>query len=313
MEKIRYLTELAHADAWINGGKIPIFPAGTYLSNERGGIYTPDENRLLRSNRDISLLPPGFGPLNAGYTFAASNTYNGARLPDIFVSAGFQEALVLCMSNDVDADAAGRMGKAACVRILNVERLKAILDEQAGSVSRMGRCTYTDEQRQIDHFVKSLDDKWQDEFRFAWPGLDKEVWVELPPGVAEPVDLEITPWVTIHGRQWRRHVQDQVFDGERLELDGVLFSRCTFSPSCVLVFAATDQFGIVRCTFNAPRWTYVGAAAHMELQMVAMYLGGTGAIVENWFDAIREAGGRRAVARQQEASAKPQGGESPRR
>lgn len=295
MEKIRYLAEPAHAEAWINGGPIPIFPARAYLSDERGGIYTPDENRQLDSNADVGLLPPLLRAEvgRAKYFIATNNTYNGARLPDVTARSGYLEALVLCMSNDIDADAAGRMGKSVCVRILNVERLKGILDDQVGAESRMGRCRYTDEERQIDHFAKSLHDKWQNEFRFVWPGLDKEVCVELPPSIAERVELEIMPWTLIGNRLWRRHVQDQVFDGARIELDGNFYSRCTFSASCVLVFGATDVVGLSGCTIRTNRWEYVGAARHMCDHLADIYRSGDGgrAVVDQWFSRWVQRGG----------------------
>jgi hypothetical protein len=285
MEKYLYLSKPEFADAWINGGKVPLSPAGKYLRQERGGIYTPDENRLLNADADVALLPPGSYSTGAKAVFSKGNTYNGGRLPDMVAVNGYQEALIHCMSNDVDADAAGRMGKVACVRILSVERLKAALDAQVGSESRAGRCLYTDEERQIDHFVKTLHDRWQNEYRLVWPGIDEERWVDLPPGIAEAVELDIKPWVEVVGRLWRRHVDGRTFDGERVELDGCMFTGCTFSPSCVLVFGATDLPAFKNCRFIGPtQWRIVGGARQMEAFMANLYHRLSKELVRDWFD-----------------------------
>jgi hypothetical protein len=183
----------------------------------------------------------------------------------------------------VDADAAGRMGKAACVRILSVERLKAVLDAQVGAESRSGRCIYTDEQRQIDHFVKTLHDRWQNEYRLVWSGITEAREVELPSGIAESVHLEIRPWVEVDGRLWRQHVQGRAFDGERVELDGNLFTDCTFSASCILVFGATEATAFRKCHFHSPRWKFVGAASQMEDHMARTYHGISKDLARSWF------------------------------
>ncbi len=43
MKLYRYLTKSEHADAYIDGGSIPVFPARNYLATERSGIFTPAE------------------------------------------------------------------------------------------------------------------------------------------------------------------------------------------------------------------------------------------------------------------------------
>jgi len=296
VEKYLYLSKLEHVDAWVNGGKIPLSLAGKYLRQERGGIYTPDENRLLDANADIDLMPPGLDMGGARAVWSIGNTYNGAKLPDIQAINGYQDALIHCMSNDIDADAAGRMGKVACVRILSIERLKSVLDAQLGAESRSGRCIYTDEQRQIDHFVKSLHDRWQNEYRLVWPGITDAREVDLPSGIAETVVLAIKPWVEVDGRLWRQHVQGRAFDGERVELDGNLFTDCTFSPSCILVFGATEATSFKKCCFNSPRWKFVGAAAKMEEFVAMMYHGISKDLGSSWFH-HRVGDGRRQAVR----------------
>lgn len=283
MEKYLYLSKVEYADAWINGGRVPLSLARKYLRQERGGIYTPDENRLLDANADIGLMPPGLDIRGVKAVWSIGNLYNGAKLPDIQAINGYQEALIHCMSNDVDADAAGRMGKVACVRIRSIERLKAVLDAEVGAESRAGRCIYTDEQRQIDHFVKSLHDRWQNEYRLVWPGITEAREVDLPSGIAEPVDVEIRPWVEVDGRLWRQHFQGRTFDGERVELDGNLFTDCTFSPSCILVFGATEDTSFKKCRFNTPRWKFVGAAQKMEDFMASTYHGISQDLARSWF------------------------------
>ena len=66
-----------------------------------------------------------------------------------------------------------------CVIVHDVEALKAHLDEQLGSIGAMGPCTYTADDGHRNHFVKSIDEAWQDEFRMFWLSIKEPRLVQL--------------------------------------------------------------------------------------------------------------------------------------
>ena len=189
MEKYLYLTEIEWADAWVNGGEIPLALASTYKKNFREGTYTPDENLIHESPVDLKSLSPAIhipDGANVKDLTVTNNYMNGARIPDI-VNANYytEDGLILSLSNSYSEEIARRLGKKACVKILNVEKLRKKIDKQLGYKGVMGECEYTiDHQR--SHFKKSVEDLWQDEFRIFWK-YPYEKWVKVPEGVAELV------------------------------------------------------------------------------------------------------------------------------
>jgi len=58
MVKYLYLTEVAWAAAWINGGEIPMSLASTYCHDQRDGILTPDGNLVHESPVVLKSLSP---------------------------------------------------------------------------------------------------------------------------------------------------------------------------------------------------------------------------------------------------------------
>ena len=77
--------------------------------------------------------------------------------------------------------------KEACVRIDDIERLKRDLDGQIGCEGRMESCRYTND-HQRDHFLKSIDDSWQYEYRIFWSHTEsRAVWIQ--PGTARLIKL----------------------------------------------------------------------------------------------------------------------------
>ncbi|WP_223506805.1 hypothetical protein [Pseudomonas sp. GL-RE-29] len=182
-----YLNEHWHADTWVVGGVIPINPASFYRRMERGGIFTPDENLIHKSEVDLTGLSPFIhidpGAEVRGLTVTNSRM-NGMPIPDIHDAHYYHEdGLILSFSYRLTGTLARKMKKKACVKIVDMDLLKRHLDNQIGVVSKAGPCYYTaDHQR--NHFLKSNLDEWQAEYRLFWPA-DKKVEVSVPPGAAE--------------------------------------------------------------------------------------------------------------------------------
>ena len=113
--KFLYLTEIEWADAWVNGGEIPISLASTYLHDERGGILTPDENLIHKSPVDLKSLSPfihfgdGAGVKKLSIT---NSSMNGQRIPDIVDASYYKEdGLILSFCNSFNEDIAKRLEK----------------------------------------------------------------------------------------------------------------------------------------------------------------------------------------------------------
>lgn len=187
--KYLYLTRPEWADVWISGGTVPIALASKYRSIEREGTLTPDENLIHDSPVDnASLRDMGFHFENIrGLTFNG-NTFNGRPLPD-FKNASYysEDGLILSFSNALSTKLRERLGKVACVEMLDINGLKACIDSQLGAVGTAKDCQYTSD-HQRNHFLKSVHDEWQQEFRIFWPGTESRT-VMLPPGFACHVAL----------------------------------------------------------------------------------------------------------------------------
>jgi hypothetical protein len=189
MQKYLYLTHIEWTSAWVNGGPIPLSLASKYKAMDRDGIYTPDENLIHKSNVDLRSLNPfvSFGdtPNIKNFTFT-NNTFNGMPLPDIRnASLYIEDGLIQSFCNVFDISIAERFGKAACVKIHDIDKLRKYLDKRLGCRSQFGDCKYTKD-HQRNHFLKSDEDSWQNEYRFFWPSK-QECSVVLPAGVAEVI------------------------------------------------------------------------------------------------------------------------------
>jgi hypothetical protein len=182
-EKFLYLTVPAWADTWVNGGEIPINLASYYRSDARAGIYTPDENTIHQSRVDLRSLRPAIRVENVRNFNMIDCSINGKSIPRI-IGADFYEddGLILSFCTKFDSMIARRMNKKACVKILNIPALKACIDEQLGVEGVMGECRYVrDHQR--NHFLKSVEDEWQNEYRMFWKA-GASAMVKIPKGTA---------------------------------------------------------------------------------------------------------------------------------
>lgn len=189
MKLYRYLIKAEHADAYINGGEIPLFPAGSYLSEERKGIFTPDEvlqqsltnapieaiNALGQISGDASITISGCNITIGNNTFKNVNYFRGT-----------EDSLVLCFATKLDRNLAEKFGKTVCVEILEVELLIFEISKQLGIQPESGHCTYTDKADR-NHFLKSTEDSWQEEYRIVWKGMKEKIVVKIPAGTGKDV------------------------------------------------------------------------------------------------------------------------------
>ena len=189
MRKYLYLTEVEWVDAWVKGGSIPISLASSYLSEDRAGIFTPDENLIHESAVSIpSLRQHGINIEGSRNITIKNFTSNGIKLPDIINANYYKEdGLILSFCNSFSVDIANKMDKKACVEIINIEKLRQNIDRQLGCKGIMDSCRYTLDHNR-NHFLKSSEDSWQNEFRIFWR-TTREKWVEIPANSAKLVKI----------------------------------------------------------------------------------------------------------------------------
>ncbi|MDZ5634494.1 hypothetical protein [Janthinobacterium sp. GMG1] len=181
-----YLNELWHANAWIEGGRIPIGMASSYISDVRDGTFTPDEN--LIHNSPIALDGPELHGVFKGEIRGLTMlgcTNNGKKILDLHeVDRYVEDGAILSFCKKFDVELGRRFkGKVICLKIKDIRDLFQAIDDQLPVIGRLEDCLYT-EDHQRNHFLKSIDDSWQEETRMFWKIAEK-VEVELPPGLAE--------------------------------------------------------------------------------------------------------------------------------
>jgi len=187
-EKYLYLGKIEMVHAWTNGGAVPIPLASSHLDDDRHGTKTPDENLVHNSPIPIpSLLKYGVQVENSKNLTMLNCRANGQPIPNLVnVDYFIEDGLVLSFSNSYSKEREKELGKVACVKILNIEKLKKCLDKQLGCKGLMGECSYT-EDHQRNHFLKSTLDSWQDEYRLFWK-TTVHTEVVIPPGMAVFMD-----------------------------------------------------------------------------------------------------------------------------
>ena len=187
LHKYLYLSKFEHVPQWVGGGRVPIKLASSYLSPVRSGIFTPDETLIHDSPHDLTNIPGVILNNVKGITFTGCYS-NGKKIPEIFGASYYREdGVILSFSNRRSSSIAKRLRKVACVKVLNMHALKDCLDRQIGVEGMMAHCQYTDD-HQRNHFLKSVEDQWQDEFRIFWPHIEP-IEVDIPPRTARAVNL----------------------------------------------------------------------------------------------------------------------------
>lgn len=210
-----YLTRPGWADAWINGGSVPISPASKYLSQDRRGIMTPDEVR----QRHVSFLSPGAletaEELGGGYIAFenCSIRYEDGTEEEVargWVESEEQDALILCFSRLLSRSLMRRLNKRTVVRILDMNFLKSSVDDQLGTTGFLGDVEYTIGPDR-SHFLKSMEDAWQAETRMMFrPSEIVETLIHIPPGLGE-----VVPWHMIPDEDPEAAtIQTRILDGE---------------------------------------------------------------------------------------------------
>jgi hypothetical protein len=191
MLKYLYLTDKDWVIPWLNGGEIPISLASKYKKGDRSGIYTPDENLIHDSPVNLNeLITYGieYGLGGKKNTFINCKTGDGRKIPNLYdVSLFLDDGLILSFSNNFRLEIAKRLGKKACVEILDIKNLKNTIDNQLEVIGVMKECEYTKD-HQRNHFLKSIEDKWQDEFRLFW-NIQTEQRINMSKGIAIEIKL----------------------------------------------------------------------------------------------------------------------------
>jgi hypothetical protein len=172
--KYLYLEKKEFAETWLNGGQIPPPAlASSYLGKKRSGTKTIDETHLIEGGDPRVIIESGFigtrnGELPIGDFEFEGNQMNGVWLPDISFSHEIEDGRILSFSNKFDVGIGQMLGKAVCIKILDMQKLKVNFDKQLNMISKMGKCKYVSNHIR-NHFTKHLEDEWQDEYRIFWP------------------------------------------------------------------------------------------------------------------------------------------------
>ena len=190
--KYLYLAAESHADTCVRGGMIPIKLASTYLSDQRAATRTPDEGRIYDSAVDLEVYQPVVRFVGDGFrNITLTKIFkDGQKLPDVFGASRYRDdGLILSFCNQNSEAVARRFNRQVCVQILDIGALKRCIDQQIGIKGIMAPCRYTTD-HQRNHFLKSTEDAWQQEYRLFWARTDdKERWVQINTGLARRVDI----------------------------------------------------------------------------------------------------------------------------
>jgi len=177
-----YLTNPEWADAWISGGVVPFFTASRYISVERSGTTTPDENLIDNSTFDVHTPYNGLLIEGAARGLRFENCIIEGRRLHGTVDRYYEDGLVICTSTKRSKFIARKLGKKACVRILDIKKLIRIVEDATKVSCKAGVCEYT-KLHFRNHFMKSTHDEWQMEFRLFWHNV-RDIEILLPPRIA---------------------------------------------------------------------------------------------------------------------------------
>lgn len=188
--KYVYLEHESFVNTWVDGGILPLVPMSAHRGEERLHQKMPDENLILNANMPLEEVRKlGFSFDRTMSMFGIENCVrsDSTPIPDIFVGELREEdGLALCFANSLSGAIAARFNRKFCVRIENINAFKAALDAILGAQGVSGGCSYTINHNR-NHFLKHIEDAWQDEFRIIWPTLKSARTIKLPPGFATSV------------------------------------------------------------------------------------------------------------------------------
>jgi hypothetical protein len=170
--KFLYLTRSEWVTTWTVGGEVPLQVASAYRGSERQGTSTPDEviHRELHgmAERDFEKLVK-VGPNATAFITIGQAVIDGrVRGQDVSFVQKQIDGLILCLSNSYSREILTRLQKTACVEIPDWQRLLASINDQLGVTGFGNKVEYTISSDR-NHFLKSVEDAWQDEFRLFWP------------------------------------------------------------------------------------------------------------------------------------------------
>jgi hypothetical protein len=191
--KVIYLKSVEHADTWVNGGAVPLNHARKFMSEIREGTKTPDEvmQKTIRGAGLQELTGVQIGGTGTIDRAVFDKCHFGGRIIErVEYSQHPEDALLLCMCNRFDEKVMERLGHKVAVVVLYIQEFRLALNGLVGTSCKYGRVNYTKEPGNRSHFLKGLEDSWQDEYRFAWIGdglgtEDKNI--VLPAGLTERI------------------------------------------------------------------------------------------------------------------------------
>lgn len=176
MKLYLYLTKREWSKTWIEGGTIPLNLASKYLSDNRSGINTPDENNQRElKNLDEKLLGlignmddvPTKGKNSFKIDIGKISLDDKVVAKNVQYKRFFEDGYILSFSTKLEKSIMQKLGKEACVEILDFVKLFEHLNSQIEINGVHKKCEYTKgENRNV--FLKSIKDEWQHEYRFYW-------------------------------------------------------------------------------------------------------------------------------------------------
>jgi len=201
----RYLEEESHVAAWTTGGRIPIRQALYYRNLEGEGGRADSEDAMHRTVTGMRLdqiqnSGKGRSPFMIGPGVNIRMEFNDCvfaepcgvyHIKEGKLSQHHPPCLILCLSTTLSAKTAKAIDAKCkfCVRIRDIDRLREVIDKKLDAKGRSQRVQYTTGDDRHT-FLKSIAYRDQAEYRLAWEGVVTEnVWVELPEGIAERVEI----------------------------------------------------------------------------------------------------------------------------
>lgn len=160
--------------------------ASTYRDTKRKGVNTPDENLQIKIIG--ATIKPGIKKVIDSIIHNSSgmaeinivgNFFNGqdAVGTSIIYNQHYEDGLILSMSTELSVEIMHKLGKEAVIKIINLNDLIKSIDKQLGITGIAKECEYA----QLDernHFLKSISDSWQKEYRIIWPNINaKNGWL----------------------------------------------------------------------------------------------------------------------------------------